>query len=115
MKGCIITYDYIITVDTGNICQGCEYPICSERCASTHSNHTKKECEILARCPEELRPDILKLNKDKEKSSHAYSIITPLRMLLLQERDTDEWRRSDQLIDHITGKNFSSSGLLKLV
>ena len=98
-----------ITVDTGDICQGCEYPICSERCASTHSNHTKKECEILARCPEELRPDVLKLNKDKEKSSHAYSIITPLRMLLLQERDNDEWRRSDQLIDHITGIVFSLS------
>ena len=81
--------------------------MCSDHCASIHSNHTAKECEIVSRCPEELRPEILRLNKDKEKASHAYSIITPLRMLLLQERDKDEWKRTDQLIDHISG-NFQS-------
>ena len=77
--------------------------MCSDYCASIHSNHTSEECEILSRCPESIRPEILKINKDKNKISHAYSIITPLRMLLVQERDQDEWKRTDQLIDHITG------------
>ena len=84
-------------------CIGCEYPICSDHCASKHSNHTAQECEILSRCPESDRPEILRINKDKTKPSHAYSIITPLRMLLLQQSNSDGWKRSDQLIDHISG------------
>ena len=80
--------------------------MCPDRCtSSTHSNHSVKECEILSRCPEELRPETLRVKKDKTKASNAYSVITPLRMLLLQERNNDEWQRSDQLIDHILG-NF---------
>lgn len=77
--------------------------MCSERCTSIYSNHSSKECEILSRCPEELRPETLRVKKDMNKLSNAYSVITPLRMLLLQERNNDEWRRSDQLIDHILG------------
>ena len=91
------------TVANDNTCMGCEYPICSDFCASKHSNHTIQECEILSRCPEMDRPEILRINKDRAKVSHAYSIITPLRMLLLQQNDNDAWKRSDQLIDHILG------------
>ena len=49
------------------------------------------------------------MNKDKTKPSHAYSIITPLRMLLLQHSNTDAWKRSDQLIDHISGNAFKQN------
>ena len=91
------------TVANNNTCMGCEYPICSDFCASKHSNHTTQECEILSRCPEMDRPEMLRINKDRTKVSHAYSIITPLRMLLLQQSDNDAWKRSDQLIDHILG------------
>jgi hypothetical protein len=90
------------------LCGGCEYLICSERCALIHSNHTAQECEILSRCPEELRPQMLRLDTDKSKASHAYSIITPLRMLLLQEQNSDEWNRSDQLIDHFLGTFYAN-------
>ena len=95
---------FIVEKDT--TCMSCEYPICSDSCASKHSNHTIQECEILSRCPERNRPDILRINDDRTKASHAYSIITPLRMLLLQQSDNDAWKRSDQLIDHISGIRF---------
>ena len=83
--------------------------MCSESCASKHSNHSVDECEILSRCSNELRPEVLKLNKDKEIATSAYSVITPLRMLLLQELNKDEWKRSDQLMDHLQGSWFKKS------
>ena len=102
----LIFYFYDLAVEKDITCNGCEYPICSDICASKHSNHTTEECEILSRCPENKRPEILRINKDRTKVSHAYSIITPLRMLLLMRRDNDAWKKSDQLIDHISGMCF---------
>ena len=96
----------LFSADGDNTCVGCDYPMCSDYCTSIHSNHSAKECEILSRCPKEIRPEILRIDKDKTKASHAYSIITPLRVLLLQERNDDEWQRSNQLIDHHLG-NFT--------
>ena len=104
----LIFHFYDLAVEKDIACNGCEYPICSDICASKHSNHTTEECEILSRCPENKRPEILRTNKDRTKVSHAYSIITPLRMLLLQQSDNDAWKRSDQLIDHILGMNLAA-------
>ena len=38
-----------------------------------------------------------------EKATNAYAIITPLRLLLLEELNGDQWHRSNQLMDHQEG------------
>ena len=37
----------------------------------------------------------------EEVASDAYAPVTVLRMLLLMDRDDDNWRRTDQLMDHL--------------
>lgn len=76
--------------------------MCSDLCASRRIRHTEEECGILSRCPNEERPEKLRVRKDEK--TYASAIIAPLRMLLLQKSQSDEWRRSDQLMDHKEGK-----------
>ena len=77
--------------------------MCDETCGSG-SNHAK-ECEIIARCKTSERPSTLRIDHEKfEKPTNAYATITPLRLLLLEEKNGDEWRRSNQLMDHHNGK-----------
>lgn len=87
---------------------GCDYPMCSFECANRRDRHSSVECEILARCPDSERPKILQVygdaaDVDNEKgiSGNAYSVITPLRMLLMMDSNCDKWKRSNQLMDHI--------------
>ena len=79
-------------------CAGCEYPMCSTECAARRVRHTEAECEVLSRCPDSERPKILRVGAD-----NTYSIITPLRMLLMSDTNCDSWKRSNQLMDHLDG------------
>ena len=79
-------------------CAGCEYPMCSTECATKRVRHTEAECEVLSRCPDSERPKILRVGAD-----NTYSIITPLRMLLMSDTNCDSWKRSNQLMDHLDG------------
>ena len=45
-------------------------------------------------------PEALRI-KGSEEASNAYSVIAPLRVLLLQRSGGDGWVRSDQLMDHL--------------
>ena len=45
-------------------------------------------------------PEALRI-KGSEEASNAYSVIAPLRVLLLQRSGGDGWARSDQLMDHL--------------
>ena len=45
-------------------------------------------------------PEALRI-KGSEEASNAYSVIAPLRVLLLQRSGIDGWARSDQLMDHL--------------
>ena len=81
------------------VCPHCEYPMCNLQCSSGR-NHSL-ECEILSRCKAQNRPKTLQI--DQMKESNAYAIIAPLRLLLLQEANGDEWKRSNQLMDHQKG------------
>ena len=83
-------------------CPKCEYPMCNESCSlgPTHSI----ECEILSRCKSADRPTNLRIDKDNfNRETNAYAIITPLRLLLLEESNNDNWKRSNQLMDHYSG------------
>ena len=73
--------------------------MCNLQCSSGR-NHSL-ECEILSRCKAQNRPKTLQI--DQMKESNAYAIIAPLRLLLLQEANGDEWKRSNQLMDHQKG------------
>ena len=77
--------------------------MCDSQC-STGPNHAI-ECEILSRCKSENRPKTLQI--DSQKETNAYAIIAPLRLLLLQEANGDEWKRSNQLMDHQKGLSHS--------
>ena len=77
--------------------------MCDSQC-STGRNHAI-ECEILSRCKSENRPKTLQI--DSQKETNAYAIIAPLRLLLLQEANGDEWKRSNQLMDHQKGLSHS--------
>lgn len=82
------------------LCPGCSYPMCDLSCA-TGPIH-KKECEIISRCPPSNRPSTLQID-NFDRPSNAYAIITPLRLLLLEEENNDKWHRTNQLMDHYTG------------
>ena len=80
------------------VCLGCRFPMCSEECRNGVRH--QKECEILGRCtdwPSALRNEN---TEDSDSESNAYSVITPLRNLLQMEEDSDNWRRTNQLMDH---------------
>ncbi len=52
-------------------------------------------------------PDTLKIRGFSDgDTSNAYSVITPLRTLLLQQAGGDHWRRSDQLMDHLEDRSL---------
>ena len=74
--------------------------MCSKKCAEG-SKH-REECPILARCKPTERPSVLQV-KGENEATNAYSVITPLRTLLLQEKNDEGWARSNQLMDHING------------
>ena len=77
--------------------------MCDENCSSGPIH--ARECEILSRCKHSDRPINLRFDESNfEKENNAYAIITPLRLLLLQEANDDKWRRSNQLMDHHEGK-----------
>ena len=79
--------------------------MCDENC-SFGSNHAK-ECEILSKCEPPDRPSILRIDKNNfHNETNAYAVITPLRLLLLQESNGDEWLRTNQLMDHHEGIYF---------
>ena len=48
--------------------------------------------------------DAAEVDNEKSISGNAYSVITPLRMLLMMDSNCDKWKRSNQLMDHIDGK-----------
>merc|ERR1719464_1973491 len=86
-------------VNGNYLCPGCEYPMCDNLC-STGPNHLK-ECEIISKCKPANQPPTLQIDRENyEKVTNAYAIITPLRMLLLEESNGDQWKRSNQLMDH---------------
>lgn len=95
-------------------CPRCEYPMCSAECLTKNDRHTRQECDILSRCLASERPDILQWRRrartgdddvtttdDVTSITNAYAVVTPLRMLLMQQENKDEWKRSDQLMDHV--------------
>ena len=53
--------------------------------------------------------DAADVDKEKGISGNAYSVITPLRMLLMMDSNCDKWKRSNQLMDHIDGKKSKTS------
>ncbi len=77
--------------------------------------YSPSECEILSRCqelPEALKFDPRNLareqqieddsigeaaRKSDDQETAAYSLITPLRMLLLEQEGGDKWRRTKQV------------------
>ena len=71
--------------------------MCSRECLERRKWHTKEECEILGRCHE--WPKELRLNGFTDESN-AYAVITPLRMLLHKKANTENWLRTNQLMDH---------------
>ncbi len=81
-------------------CPGCRFPMCSMKCIESSRRHSKRECEILRRCDEHDWPENIRLRGEREESC-AYSVITPLRMLLLEESKSDGWKRTNQLMDHM--------------
>ena len=84
------------------LCPGCEYPMCDISC-STGPIHSR-ECEILSNCKPPNQPPALQIDRENyEKATNAYAVITPLRLLLLEESNCDQWNRSNQLMDHHTG------------
>ena len=48
--------------------------------------------------------DTSDVDNERGISGNAYSVITPLRMLLMMDSNCDKWKRSNQLMDHIDGK-----------
>ncbi|TRY62157.1 hypothetical protein TCAL_03700 [Tigriopus californicus] len=90
-----VCLDCLSSVDGSFLCPCCRFPLCSTDC-STGSMH-QDECLILGRCLD--RPEALQI-KGPEHETNAYSIITPLRTLLLKESGTDAWQRTDELMDH---------------
>jgi hypothetical protein len=94
-----------MTIFRDYFCPQCEYPMCGPSCSSG-PNHSK-ECEIISRCKLADRPATLRIDTNQfERETNAYAIITPLRLLLLQEANDDKWHRSNQLMDHQEGKNI---------
>ena len=107
-------------------CSGCSFPMCSPKCEDG-ARH-KRECAILGaeiillgnvtqfhefltitltlldagRCKD--WPEALRI-KGSEEASNAYSVIAPLRLLLLQRSGSDGWARSDQLMDHLDDRH----------
>ena len=63
----------------GRRCPRCSYPVCGPECAGG-ARH-RQECPLLAR------------HQAWGEDLPTYAPITPLRMLLLQERGGDPWRR----------------------
>ena len=64
---------------SGRRCPRCSYPVCGPACAGG-ARH-REECALLAR------------HQDWGEELPTYAPITPLRMLLLQERGGDPWQR----------------------
>ncbi|CAB4061520.1 RNF144 [Lepeophtheirus salmonis] len=56
-------------------------------CQGVNVLHTPEECRILSK-------------KDWSRSFIPYPLITPLRLLLKMEMETDDWNRANQLMDH---------------
>uniref|UniRef100_A0A0K2TP07 SET domain-containing protein n=2 Tax=Lepeophtheirus salmonis TaxID=72036 RepID=A0A0K2TP07_LEPSM len=67
-------------------CSNCGLSLCSI-CQGVNVLHTPEECRILSK-------------KDWSRSFIPYPLITPLRLLLKMEMETDDWNRANQLMDH---------------
>lgn len=76
---------------SGYRCTGCGYPVCSAECGAG-ARHAA-ECALLSRRPALSTPD----PPAPAHLSSAYSVVTPLRLLLARERGGDTWRRTNQV------------------
>ena len=79
--------------NTSPKCTICEFPLCSMLCANgpRHS----EECSILSREKQRIR----------NGGTISYAHVTVLRMLLLSKTNSEGWKRTDELMDHLSEKH----------
>ena len=81
-------------------CKKCNIPICEEKC-SVSSTHLL-ECETISRAN---KAD----NSDDKKEFNDYNIITPLRFLLMKQKQPKEYEKLTSLVSNIESKVFKIS------
>ena len=72
-------------------CEDCDFPLCDEQCYGRERH--RPECTVL------------KQLKGTTSEFPGYACVTVLRLLLLSKSGSDEWQRTDKLMDHLSEKN----------
>merc|ERR1719273_2079917 len=66
-------------------CQGCQVPLCSSSCQAGPRHKT--ECQVFQRMDVKMELD------DLNKNHLLYSVVFPLRMLLLENNNGTDWEK----------------------
>jgi len=84
-------------VDGLYLCDECGLPMCDAKCSSDR-NHRELECDFFRGKSEKKTPTIQSL---KGQPHPFYECITPLRCLLLKNKDPKKWAAIQKMMDHL--------------
>ncbi|KAJ8680669.1 hypothetical protein QAD02_016456 [Eretmocerus hayati] len=83
--------------DSRPLCSHCGWPVCGTECENA-TWHNEYECKIFAEAKEKFDVEAA-LNDEHPNGIPHYECITPLRLLLASERDTERWNSEVKIME----------------
>jgi len=84
--------------DASSVCPQCNVPVCQlEECQAGLATIHEPECLVFR----QHQPEKLKVELDSKMPSPVYSLVVPLRLLSLREKDPTRWKLTLTLTSHL--------------